>query len=156
MPQKQIFLTPEGLAKLEAELEYLRTVRRPEVADQINRAKGLGGTITDAEYDDAKKEQAFVEGRILTLEQMLKNAIIIESDGAPSDCVRIGGRVTVTSPDGEEERYIIVGSAETNPRDGKISNESPVGRALLGRRIGDDIQVMVPGGLLKLKIVSIG
>ncbi len=156
MPKKQILLTPEGLAKLEAELEYLRTVRRHEVADQINRAKGLVGTVTDAEYDDAKKGQAFVEGRILTLDQMIKNATIIESNGIPSDFVKIGSCVTVTISGGDEERYTIVGSTEASPRDGKISNESPVGQAMLGRRIGDDIQVMVPGGLLKLRIIAIG
>ena len=155
MPEKQSFLTPEGLAKVQAELEYLRTVRRPAVADLIHQAKELGNTVDNAEYDDAKNEQAFVEGRILKLEQMLKNVTIIKEETTPSTSVRIGSKVKVVSPEGEEEEYVIVGSAEASPRNGKISNESPVGMALLGRRPGEDIQVLVPAGVLHYKIVDI-
>jgi transcription elongation factor GreA len=155
MAQKEVFLTPEGLEKLKAELEYLRSVRRQQVADQIHRAKELGGTVDNAEYDDAKNEQAFVEGRILTLEKMLKNASIIQEEKAPSSSVRLGSKVTVGSKGGEKEYYAIVGSAEANPSDGKISNESPVGKALMGKRVGDEVEVHAPAGARKLKIVAI-
>jgi transcription elongation factor GreA len=155
MAQKEVFLTPEGLEKLKAELEYLRSVRRQQVADQIHRAKELGGTVDNAEYDDAKNEQAFVEGRILTLEKMLKNASIIQEEKAPSSSVRLGSKVTVGSKGGEKEYYTIVGSAEANPSDGKISNESPVGKALMGKRVGDEVEVHAPAGARKLKIVAI-
>jgi transcription elongation factor GreA len=155
MAQKEVFLTPEGLEKLKAELEHLRSVRRQQVADQIHRAKELGGTVDNAEYDDAKNEQAFVEGRILTLEKMIKNATIIQEEKAPSSSVKLGSKVTVRSKDGGKELYAIVGSAEANPSDGKISNESPVGRALMGKRVGDEVEVHAPAGARKLKIVAI-
>ncbi len=155
MAYKEVFLTPEGLEKLKAELEYLRSVRREQVADQIHRAKELGGTVDNAEYDDAKNEQAFVEGRILTLEKMIKNAAIIHEEKAPSSSVRLGSKVTVRSKDGGKELYAIVGSAEANPSDGKISNESPVGKALMGKRVGDEVEVHAPAGARKLKIVAI-
>lgn len=154
MAQKEVFLTPEGLEKLKAELEHLRSVRRQEVADQIHRAKELGGTVDNAEYDDAKNEQAFVEGRILTLEKMLKNASIIQEEKAPSSSVRLGSRVTVRSKGGEKEHYTIVGSAEANPSEGKISNESPVGKALMGKRVGDEVEVRAPAGARKMKIIA--
>jgi len=153
MAEKQVFLTTEGLARLEAELEYLRTVRRPEVAEKIHRAKELG-TVNNAEYDDAKNEQAFVEGRILNLERMLKNAAIIPA-AAPSDVVRVGSRVTVRNQEGELETYTIVGSAEANPSRGLISNESPVGHALLGKKAGEEVLVQAPAGLLRLTVVEI-
>ncbi len=155
MAQKEVFLTPEGLEKLKAELEHLRSVRRQQVADQIQRAKELGGTVDNAEYDDAKNEQAFVEGRILTLEKMLKNASIIQEEKAPSSSVRLGSKVTVRSKGGEKELYTIVGSAEANPGEGKISNESPVGKALMGKRVGDEVEVRAPAGARKLKITAI-
>lgn len=155
MAQKEVFLTPEGLEKLKAELDYLRSVRRQQVADQIHRAKELGGTVDNAEYDDAKNEQAFVEGRILTLEKMIKNAIIIQEEKAPSSAVKLGSKVTVRSKDGGKELYTIVGSAEANPSEGKISNESPVGHALMGKRVGDEVEVHAPVGARKLKIVAI-
>jgi len=155
MPQKEFLITPEGLAKLEAELEFLRTVRRREVAERIQRAKEMGGTENNAEYDNAKDEQAFVEGRILTLENMVKQATIIPPDHQSSDRVGLGCTVTVRNQDGQVEHYTIVGSAEANPNDGKISNESPVGRALLGQRVGDEVQVVVPAGTLRLRILEI-
>ena len=155
MAQKEVFLTAEGLEKLKAELEYLRTVRRQEVAEQIRLAKELGSMVNNAEYDDAKNQQAFVEGRILTLERMIKNARIIAAEDLPSDQVKLGSKVTVCNQDGEEEHYIIVGSAEANPSQGKISNESPVGQALLGKRVGESIQVQVPAGEIKLIVTEI-
>lgn len=155
MAQKEVFLTPEGLEKLKAELEHLHTVRRPQVAEQIQRAKELGGTVDNAEYDDAKNEQAFVEGRILTLEKMIKNAVIIRDEEPPSGLVRLGSKVTVRNQDGENEYYTVVGSAEANPGEAKISNESPVGRALLGKRVGDEVEVETPAGVIKLEVIGI-
>jgi transcription elongation factor GreA len=155
MSEKQVFLTPEGLAKLQAELEYLRTVRRPEVASRIQQAKEFGNTVDNAEYDDAKNTQAFVEGRILTLERMIRNAEIIHEDSSQHETVKLGSKVTVCNADGEVEHYVIVGSAEASPRNGKISNESPVGRSLLGRRPGEEVQIVVPAGVIRLKILEI-
>ena len=155
MPQREVFLTPEGLEKLKAELDHLRSVRRQQVADQIHRAKELGGTVDNAEYDDAKNEQAFVEGRILTLEKMIRNVALIQEQKAPSKTVRLGSKVRVRNPDGEEEHYTIVGSAEASPTEGKISNESPVGRALMDRRVGDTVEAHIPAGRLKLKLIAI-
>jgi len=155
MPQKEYFLTPEGQAKLEAELEQLLTVKRPEVAHKIQTAKEIGGTANNAEYEDAKNEQAFVEGRILTLEEMLKNARVIEAESAPSQRVKLGSQVAVRHPDGKQENYTIVGSAEVDPVEGRISNESPVGQALMGKEVGDEVELEVPAGVLKLVIVEI-
>jgi len=155
MAQKEVFLTPEGLGKLKAELEHLRSVRRQEVADQIHRAKELGGTVDNAEYDDAKNEQAFVEGRVLTLEKMIKNASIIQEEKTPSSSVKLGSKVTVRSKGGEKEDYTLVGSAEADPNEGKISNESPVGKALMGKRVGDEVEVRAPAGARKMKIIAI-
>ncbi len=154
MTQKTVLLTPEGLQKLKAELDDLLNVRRPQVADRIQKAKELASTVNNAEYDDAKNEQAFVEGRILTIENLLKNATIV-SEGHPRGRVEIGSRVTLLNPEGEKEQYTIVGSAEADPLEGKISNESPVGRAVLGKRVGEKVDVVVPAGAMKLKIVKI-
>lgn len=153
--EKEVFLTAEGLERLKAELEYLQTVRRHEVASQIQRAKEMGSTVNNAEYDDAKNQQAFVEGRILTLEKMIENATIIRAGESALDKVEPGARVTVRNQDGGEENYTIVGSAEANPSEGKISNESPVGRALLDKEVGDEVQVEVPAGVLKLTVIKI-
>jgi transcription elongation factor GreA len=155
MVQKEVFLTQEGLDKLKAELDHLETVRRPQIAEQIHRAKELGGTVDNAEYDDAKNEQAFVEGRILTLENMIKNAAIIEEEQAPSKYIKLGSKVTVLNADDEEEHYTIVGSAEASPSDGRISNESPVGSALMGRKVDDKVEARTPAGKLKLKVTAI-
>lgn len=154
MPEKPIFLTPEGRAKLEAELEQLKTVRRAQVAERIHAAKEEGDIMENSAYDEAKNEQAFVEGRILTIEQMLKNAVMIDATRA-SDSVGIGSYVTVAEQGNSTEVYQIVGSAEADPTRGRISNESPIGRALLGKRIGDEIQVKVPDGVRHLKIIDI-
>jgi len=155
MVQKETYLTHEGLEKITAELEHLETVRRPQIAEQIHRAKELGGTVDNAEYDDAKNEQAFVEGRILTLEHMIKNAVLIEEDKIPSKWVKLGSKVAVRNPDGEEEHYTIVGSAEASPGEGRISNESPVGSALLGKKVGAKVEAETPAGKIKLQLIAI-
>jgi len=155
MAEKPIFLTPEGRAKLEAELENLKTVRRTQVAEAIHSAKEEGDIMENSAYDEAKNEQAFVEGRIMTIEQMLKNAVMIDETRA-SGVVGIGSIVSVVERgDREDEEYQIVGSAEADPMKGRISNESPVGRALLGKRIGDEVQVKIPDGVRHLKITQI-
>jgi transcription elongation factor GreA len=156
MVEKTVPLTKEGLAKLEQELEYLRTVRRPQVAERIHQAKELASTQNNAEYDDAKTEQAFLEGRILTREKMVQNAVIIdEAEAHHSSRVRLGSIVTVTTHDGNEQRFTIVGTAEADPKQGRISNESPVGRALLTKRVGDEVQVNAPKGVLRFTITGI-
>lgn len=153
--EKTVYLTREGLAKLEEELRHLRTVRRHEVAERIRRAKEFTNTVDNAEYDDAKNEQAFVEGRIQALEHMLANAVVIENQAVPADYVRLGSRVTVVDAEGVEEVYTIVGSAEADPKTGRVSNESPIGRALLGRRAGDRVSVLAPGGSFELTVKTI-
>ncbi|MBI4785676.1 MAG: transcription elongation factor GreA [Chloroflexi bacterium] len=155
MAEKPIFLTPEGRAKLEAELENLRTVRRAQVAERIHSAKEEGDIMENSAYDEAKNEQAFVEGRIMTIEQMLKNAVLIGATRA-ADTVGIGSYVTVVERGSrEDEVYQIVGSAEADPARGRISNESPVGRALLGKRAGEEATVKTPDGVRYLKISDI-
>ncbi len=153
--QRDTYLTEEGRGKLEAELEALRTVQRQEVAERIQRAKEIGGTVDNAEYDEAKNEQAFVEGRIRTLEQMINSAVVIPSEHAPSDVAAVGSRVSVVDGDGRKQSYVIVGSAEADPQAGRISNESPVGSALLGRHPGDEVEAKTPRGVIKLKIVAV-
>ena len=155
MSEKEIFLTPDGLAKLEEELEYLPTVRRQEVAEKIQEAKELRSSVSSPEYEEAKNEQGFVEGRILELERIIKNAKIIHHEDVNVDFVEVGNEVKVKLQDGTEEDYIIVGSAEANPAEGKISNESPMGKALLEKRVGDEVEVEAPAGLLKLRIMEI-
>lgn len=154
MNQKKILITQEGLAKLRSELDYLRSVRRPEVASKIKRAREMGGTENNAEYDDAKNDQAFVEGRILMLENIVRNATIIESPSSPG-VVELGDKVLIQNQDGKIEQFTIVGSTEANPIEGKISNESPVGKALLGRKIGDTVEVSTPAGRLNLLILDV-
>ncbi len=150
------FLTRAGLKKLEEELEFLRTTRRAQVAERLHNAQEDGELIENAEYEDAKNEQAFVEGRILTLEIMLSNAVLIEEQGS-SDVVGLGARVTVKENGGGRttEEYMLVGAAEADPKKGRISNESPLGRALLGRRVGDEVKVQAPAGPLSFRVVKI-
>jgi transcription elongation factor GreA len=155
MSEKPIFLTPDGQRRLQEELEYLRSVRRAEVAERIHAAKEGGDIMENAAYDEAKNEQAFLEGRILTLETMLKKAIVIEKDET-SDTVALGSTVTVTERGSTSETFQIVGSAEANPTNGRISYESPVGRALLGSRVGDEIAVSTPDGVRHFQILAIG
>jgi transcription elongation factor GreA len=158
MAEKTFFLTEEGHEKLCAELEYLKTVRRREVAEKIRSAKEEGDLSENAGYDQAKEEQAFVEGRIMTLERILRTTAIIEEKG-PTDQVGLGSRVTVVEVDGDcrspPETYHLVGSAEANPSNGRISNESPLGKALMGLSIGQSVQVSAPGGVLHFEIIDI-
>ena len=157
MEEHAVLLTEEGLKKLEHELEQLKTVRRPEVAERIRHSKELTSTQNNAEFDDAKNEQAFVEGRILTLEAMITDATLIDEEHAHrANKVEIGSTVTLSQGKGtRQQEYHIVGSAEAAPTEGRISNESPVGVALLGRRVGDAVQVNVPKGVLSYTITKI-
>ena len=156
MENKQIMLTDEGLLKLENELEMLKTQKRQEVAEKIKVARGFGDLSENSEYDAAKEEQAQVEARIVQLENMLKNAKIIDQDDIDVNKVGIGTRVKVYDEEFDEElEYSIVGSTEADPDAFKISDESPVGKALIGRNIGETVDVETPGGVFKLKILSI-
>jgi len=155
MTEQTTFLTSEGLRKLEEELEHLRTVRRQAVAQRLRAVlEEEQDILENAEYEDAKNEQAFVEGRILTLETILKNVVIIE-EGGPADRVGIGNRVTVVEEEEEPETYHIVGYAEADPKMGRISNQSPLGQALLGHRVGEDVIVNAPDGILRFRIIAI-
>lgn len=153
MNNKPSYVSREGLEKLRQELDAMTNVRRAEVAARIHDAKQHGDLSENAEYEDAKNEQAFVEGRIQSLELVIKNAIVIDERHS-TDHVAIGSTVLVESDDGEET-YTIVGSTEASPGEGRISNESPVGRALLGRKKGDKVKVTVPAGSFTYKIVTI-
>jgi transcription elongation factor GreA len=150
---KPTYLSREGLDKLRQELEEMTSVKRPEVAQRIHDAKEHGDLSENAEYEDAKNEQAFVEGRIQTLEALIKNATLIDEHHS-NDHVQIGSTVKVSGPDGSQS-FTIVGSTEAKPTEGKISNESPVGRALLGKKKGENVTVQVPAGDIAYKIVSI-
>jgi transcription elongation factor GreA len=155
MVDKPVFLTQEGLEKLEEELYYLETERRSQVAARIQSAKEEGDITENAEYEDAKHEQAFVEGRIMTLRAMTRNAVIIEDNG-PSDEVRLGSRISVLEEGlDESEVYHMVGSAEADPLNGRISNESPIGQALMGQRVGVVVSYQAPAGEIRLTILSI-
>ncbi|MEG1312160.1 MAG: transcription elongation factor GreA [Peptostreptococcaceae bacterium] len=154
--KKEILLTQDGYQKLEDEVEFLKTVKRREVADRIKVAISFGDISENAEYDEAKNEQAQMEERILKLENMIRKAVIIDESKIDVNIVTIGSIVKVNDIEfGEEVEYIIVGSAEADPYDGKISNESPVGRALLGKTVGDTVEVQVPDGVGKFKILEI-
>ena len=154
--KKEILLTQEGYQKLEDEVEFLKTVRRREVAERIKVAISFGDISENSEYDEAKNEQAQMEERILKLESMIRRAVIIDESKIDSNVVTIGSIVKVNDVEFEEEvEYVIVGSAEADPYDGKISNESPVGRALLGKTVGDEVDVQVPDGIAKFKIIEI-
>ena len=153
MNNKPTYISRDGLEKLRQELEEMVSGRRPEVAGRIHDAKEHGDLSENAEYEDAKNEQAFVEGRIQTLEALIKNATLIDEHHS-KDFVQIGSTVTVTGPDGQES-FTIVGSTEARPTEGRISNESPVGRALLGRKKGDKITVRVPAGDISYAVVAI-
>lgn len=156
MPDKEVILTPEGLMNLEKELEYLRTTKRREVADRIKQAIEFGDITDNSEYEDAKNEQAFVEGRIATLEKMLRNARLIEGPDGDHDEVAVGSRLVLKDLDlGDVEEYTIVGSAEANPSKQRISNESPVGRAVLGKAVGSVVEVLVPAGTVKYQVLQI-
>ncbi|OWA33208.1 transcription elongation factor GreA [Saccharibacillus sp. O16] len=156
MSDKEVILTQDGLKKLEDELENLKSVKRREVAERIKVAIGYGDISENSEYEDAKNEQAFIEGRIITLEKMLRNARIINSDDIGTDAVSVGSTVLVKDLEfGEETQYTIVGTAESNPLENRISNESPVGSALLGKSKGATVDVNVPAGVIQYTILDI-
>jgi transcription elongation factor GreA len=152
-PDKPVPISADGLKKLEAELQELRNVKRHEVAERIHAAMQFGDYSENSELEQAKNDQAFLEGRILTLEQMVKNATIIDQN-EHHDIVEIGSHVTIEQ-DGERDQYVIVGSAEAAPAEGRISNESPIGKALIGHKKGDLVRASVPRGDVELKIVSV-
>jgi len=150
---KPVPISAAGLKKLEAELNELRTVKRQEVADRIHAAMQFGDYSENSELEQAKNDQAFLEGRIMTLEQMVKNAVVIDENGH-HDKVEIGSHVRLDL-DGETVEYVIVGSAEAAPAKGRISNESPVGKALLGHHTGDTVSVLVPKGAVQMKVLAV-
>ena len=156
MSEKPVYLTRDGRAKLEAELEELTTNGRKEAAARINAAKELGDISESGEYEDAKNKQAFLEGRIREITNILRNAQMIEEDQSDHREVRVGSSVTIRYDDGgDEETWMIVGAAEASPRNGKISNESPIGSALLGKKPRQKVSVDTPNGLTKFTIVKI-
>ena len=153
---KQYVMTYEGVKKLENELEYLKTVKRKEITEKIKVALGYGDLSENSEYDEAKNDQAFTEGRIIQLENMLKNAVVVDENEIPKDKVSVGSIVKVMDYEFDEEvEYTIVGSAEADPMNFKISNESPVGSALIGKKVGDVVEVAVPSGVSKFEVLEI-
>ncbi|SHF49585.1 transcription elongation factor GreA [Desulforamulus putei] len=156
MKEKDVMLTVSGLKQLEEELEQLKTVKRRQVAERIKQAIEFGDISENSEYEDAKNEQAFIEGRILTLEKMLRNAKIIDDENLGNEVVSLGSKVLLKDLEfGDELEYTIVGSVEADPDANKISNESPVGKAILGQPKGSIVEVTVPAGVLKYEILDI-
>lgn len=156
MTEKEVLLTPHGLKKLEAELEQLKTVKRKEVAERIKLAIAFGDISENSEYDEAKNEQAQLEERIAKLEMMLRKAKIIDEDEISVDTVNIGAKVKIRDLEFDEiMEYTIVGSAEADPYELRISNESPVGRSLLGKKVGDFVDVQVPDGVTRYEVLEI-
>ena len=153
--QKQTYLTAEGWQRLETELQHLISVRRLEVMDRLHKAKELTGTEENSDYEGARNEQAFVEGRILEIENLLKNAVLIEEGHAPGGRIQIGSHFTLRTEEGDEDSYTVVGTAEADAAHGRISNESPVGRSVLGRRKGDTVEVLAPAGVIAYSIVKV-
>ena len=144
--QKDVILTPEGLENLKKEIEYLSNDKRREVAERIKEAREFGDISENSEYDDAKNEQAMLEARIASLEDKLRSASVIDAKELSADVVRVGSQVHVTDDKGKSLTYTIVGSTEANPSENKLSNESPVGKALVGRKKGDSVKVVLPSG----------
>jgi len=154
--EKEVILTKEGLQKLEAELEHLKSVRREEVAERIKQAIAFGDISENSEYEDAKNEQAFIEGRIITLEKTLKNARLMEDEDIRTDVVSLGSRVTLKEmKSGREITLLLVSSVESKLKDGKISDESPVGKAILGKKVKSTVEVEAPSGKIKYKILKV-
>jgi len=154
--ENAVYLTPEGLQKLKEELDWRITVRRPEITQQTEAARKEGDLSENAGYDEAKYQAGMNEGRIMELEHRLKNAVIIEKNDGPTHIVKLGCTVTILDKDfGEEEVYTIVGSSEASPGDGKISNESPIGSALMGKKLGDVVTAVTPGGQISFEIIQI-
>ena len=154
MDERPVLLTKEGLRQLEVELDQLVHVRRAEIAERIRHARDFGDISENAEYTEAKNEQSLLEGRIQTLEAMIRNAVLIEDEPREDGVVTIGASVTVTDDDGDET-YAIVGAAEADPLRGRISNESPLGRALLGHRAGDEVEWTSPSGISRVTILAV-
>lgn len=153
---KSYYMTQEGKDKLENELHFLKTTKRQEVVERIKVARDFGDLSENSEYDSAKEEQAFVETRIAQVEKMIRNAVIIENDDSASGEVALGKTVTFMElPQGEEETYTIVGSAEADPFEGKISNDSPMAKSLLGKTKGAEVSVSTPGGDIQVRIVDV-
>jgi len=152
---EQTYLTAEGAARLRAELEELTGPKREELAVRLRSAIQMGDLSENADYHKAKEDQGFLEGRIQELEYLLSNAVIIEENGN-TDIVSIGSHVTIQEEDFPEETYHLVGPAEADPSKGMISNESPIGRALMDHKVGETVEAETPGGLIKLKILKIG
>lgn len=149
-------MTIEGKQKLEEELEFLKAVKRKEIVERIKIARSFGDLSENSEYESAKDEQAFMEGRITKIETMLRFAEIIDNSSAATGEVSIGRTVTfVELPDGDEEEYSIVGSAEANPSEGKISNDSPIAKSLMGKKINDEVVISTPGGDMTIKITNV-
>lgn len=156
MAEKQFILTAEGLKNIEQKLDHLKSVRRREVAERIKQAIEFGDISENSEYEDAKNEQAFIEGEIITFEKMLRNSKLIDEDEVGTDVVSIGAIVVLKDLEyGDELEYAIVGSAEADPVEMKISNESPVGQAILGQKVGSIVEVNVPAGILKYEVLEI-
>ena len=155
MALRETYLTPATLKRLQEELEHLRRSKRQEVADRIQRAKEVGGTVDNAEYDDAKNEQSFVEGRIQELELKLHQAVLITEGGPAGGVVQVGSHVIVEDEHGKRQEYTIVGVDDADPPSGKISHESPVAKALLGHKVRAKVQVGTPRGKVELKVVAI-
>ncbi|SFA69593.1 transcription elongation factor GreA [Lentibacillus halodurans] len=154
--EKSYYMTEEGKDKLEEELQYLKTEKRQEVVERIKVARGFGDLSENSEYDAAKDEQAFVETRISQVEKMIRNAVIIENDTENPDIVSLGSSVTFKElPDGDEETYTIVGSAEADPFEGKISNDSPMAKSLIGQEVGSEVSVSTPGGDILVRIEKV-
>ena len=153
---KEVLLTKEGLQTLETELEYLKSIKREEVAERIKQAIAFGDISENSEYEDAKNEQAFIEGRIITLEKTLKNARLMEDNEIRTDVVSLGSRVKLIETKTKRElNIILVSSVESKMKDGKISDESPVGKAILGRKVNSTVTVEAPAGKLKYKILRV-
>lgn len=153
---KKYVITYSGVKKLEEELQYLKTTKRKEITEKIKLALSFGDLSENSEYDEAKNDQAFLEGKIAQIENMLKNAVIIDESELKNDVVSVGSKVKVMDYEFDEEvLFSIVGSAEADPMENKISNESPVGSALIGKKVGDVVEVQVPDGVNKYKILDI-
>ncbi|MER2088599.1 transcription elongation factor GreA [Sporosarcina sp. JAI121] len=154
--EKKFPMTATGKQKLEEELDFLKTVKRKEVVERIKIARSYGDLSENSEYDSAKEDQGFLEGKISSLESMIRNAVIITEDEMNTDEVRLGKSVTFKElPDGDEETYTIVGSAEANPIEGLISNDSPIAKGLIGRSKGDEVRIVTPGGEMIVTILDI-
>jgi transcription elongation factor GreA len=154
--EKEVLLTKEGLQKLENELEILKSVKREEVADRIKQAIAFGDISENSEYEDAKNEQAFIEGRIMLLEKTLKNSRLMEDKEIRTDIVSLGSKVTLREvKSGREISVTIVSSVESKLRDGKISDESPVGKAIMGKKVNSSVKVQAPAGIIQYKIIKV-